>query len=154
MTDSENISYGSALATDIADLSALLTLLFNIEQDFDPDLAKQSQGLTLLLHKPNAAHVAVARNAAGTVIGMVTAQLIISTAQGAASAWIEDMVVATSYRGRGIGKQLLKNAHAWAKSQGATRLQLLVDTANSEAVAYYAHLNWQSTQLQARRIFI
>jgi GNAT superfamily N-acetyltransferase len=154
MTKTETISYGSALTADIADLSALLTLLFTIEQDFNPDLSKQHKGLELLLQNANTANIGVARNAAGKVIGMVTAQLVISTAQGAASAWVEDMVVAEDYRGRGVGKQLLKNAQAWAKSQGATRLQLLVDTSNSEALAYYAHLNWQSTQLQARRIFI
>lgn len=154
MTKTETISYGSALTADIADLSALLTLLFTIEQDFNPDLSKQHKGLELLLQNANTANIGVARNAAGKVIGMVSAQLVISTAQGAASAWVEDMVVAEDYRGRGVGKQLLKNAQAWAKSQGATRLQLLVDTSNSEALAYYAHLNWQSTQLQARRIFI
>lgn len=154
MTKAESISYGSAIAADIADLSALLSLLFTIEQDFNPDLSKQHKGLELLLHNANSANISVARNAAGKVIGMVTAQLVISTAQGAASAWVEDMVVASDYRGRGIGKTLLTNAQIWAKSQGATRVQLLVDSSNSEAVAYYAHLNWQATQLQARRIFI
>jgi len=154
MTNAETIAYGSALHSDISELSALLTLLFTIEQDFNPDLAKQQQGLKLLLQNPVTANICVARNSAGKVIGMVTAQLVISTAQGAASAWVEDMVVAAEYRGRGIGKALLNTAQAWAKSQGATRLQLLVDTSNSEGLAYYAHLNWQSTQLQARRIFV
>jgi GNAT superfamily N-acetyltransferase len=154
MTNTETISYGSALATDVADLSALLTVLFSIEQDFNPDITKQQQGLELLLQNPVTANICVARNSAGKVIGMVTAQLVISTAQGAASAWVEDMVVVAEYRGRGIGKLLLNNVQAWAKSQGATRLQLLVDTSNSEGLAYYEHLNWESTQLQARRIFV
>jgi GNAT superfamily N-acetyltransferase len=154
MTNVETINYGNAVHSDIADLSALLTLLFTIEQDFNPDSTKQQRGLELLLQHPATANICVARNAAGKVIGMVTAQLVISTAQGAASAWVEDMVVAAEYRGRGIGKTLLKNTQTWAKSLGATRLQLLVDTANSAAMDYYAHLNWQATQLQARRIFI
>ncbi len=93
-------------------------------------------------------------NAEGKVVGMVTAQLVISTAQGTPSAWIEDMVVGTLYRGHGIGKQLLQEAITWSKENGASRAQLLVDIANSEALAYYQHLEWQSTQLQASRIFI
>ncbi|MFZ2537716.1 MAG: GNAT family N-acetyltransferase, partial [Oscillospiraceae bacterium] len=87
-------------------------------------------------------------------IGMVTAQLVISTAQGTASAWIEDMVIDAAYRKHGIGKQLLQNTLAWAKTKGATRAQLLVDITNTEALGYYEHLQWKSTQLQARRIFL
>ena len=85
---------------------------------------------------------------------MVTAQLIISTAQGTASAWIEDMVIDAVYRKHGIGKQLLQNILAWAKTKGATRVQLLVDTANTEALGYYQHLHWEATQLQAHRMFL
>jgi GNAT superfamily N-acetyltransferase len=84
---------------------------------------------------------------------MVSAQLVISTAQGTASAWIEDMVIDAAFRGCGIGKQLLQKTLDWAKSKGATRAQLLVDIENSEALGYYQHLNWESTQLQARRVF-
>ena len=85
---------------------------------------------------------------------MVSVQLVISTSQGAASAWVEDMVIDEVYRGHGIGKQLLHNALIWAKNKGATRAQLLVDIENIDAVGYYQHLNWKATQLQARRVFL
>ena len=49
----KNISYGEANETDIADLVQLLSLLFNIEKDFNPDTSKQQKGLELLL-KSNA----------------------------------------------------------------------------------------------------
>ena len=150
----ENITYNEAVETDIADLVNLLSVLFSIEKDFHPDLAKQQKGLELLIKNNATTTIQVARNAAGKVIGMVTAQLVISTAQGAASAWIEDMVVDSSYRGLGIGKQLLEQILAWAKNKGATRAQLLVDIANTDALGYYEHLNWESTQLQARRVFL
>jgi len=150
----ENITYNEAVETDIADLVNLLSVLFSIEKDFHPDLAKQQKGLELLIKNNATTTIQVARNAAGKVIGMVTAQLVISTAQGAASAWIEDMVVDSSYRGLGIGKQLLEQILAWAKNKGATRAQLLVDIANTDALGYYEHLKWESTQLQARRVFL
>ena len=64
------------------------------------------------------------------------------------------MVIDEAYRGHGIGKQLLYNALTWAKNKGAIRAQLLVDIENIDAVGYYQHLNWEATQLQARRVFL
>jgi GNAT superfamily N-acetyltransferase len=150
----ENITYGEANETDIADLISLLSILFGIEKDFSADFTKQKTGLEMLLKNPQTATIQVAKNAAGKAVGMVSAQLVISTAQGAPSAWVEDMVIDSAYRGQGIGKALLQNALNWAKNKGATRAQLLVDIENSEALGYYQHLNWESTQLQARRVFL
>ena len=148
------VYYGVANQADIADLVSLLAILFGIEKDFDADFTKQQKGLDLLLKSSTTATIQVARNASGKVIGMVTAQLVISTAQGTASAWIEDMVIDAAYRKHGIGKKLLQNTLAWAKTKGASRAQLLVDTANTEALDYYQHLHWESTHLQARRMFL
>ncbi len=150
----ESINYQVASDSDIDDLVSLLSDLFTIEKDFNPDLSKQKKGLELIIKNRNTATVQVAKNTAGKVIGMVTAQLVISTAQGAASAWIEDMVIHSSYRGHGIGKQLLQRTLDWAKENGATRAQLLVDIENKEALGYYEHLKWETTQLQARRVFL
>lgn len=150
----ENISYNAANEADIPALVSLLGILFGIEADFNADNAKQKTGLELLLKNPQTATIQVARNPSNQVIGMVSAQLVISTAQGAQSAWVEDMVIDGAYRGQGIGKALLQNALDWAKNKGATRAQLLVDIENTEALGYYQHLNWESTQLQARRVFL
>jgi GNAT superfamily N-acetyltransferase len=150
----ENINYKVANESDIDDLVSLLSDLFTIEKDFSPDLSKQKKGLELIVKNQKTATVQIAKNTAGKVVGMVTAQLVISTAQGAASAWIEDMVIHSSYRGHGIGKKLLQLTLDWAKENGATRAQLLVDIENKEALGYYKHLKWESTQLQARRVFI
>lgn len=150
----KDITYGEAKEADMPDLVQLLALLFIIEKDFKPDTSKQQTGLALLVKNSATATMQVAKNDTGKVIGMVSAQLVISTAEGAVSAWVEDMVIDASYRGHGIGKQLLQNALTWAKNKGATRAQLLVDTANTDALGYYQHLNWQTTQLQARRVFL
>ncbi len=150
----ESIVYSEAKEVDIADLVHLLSVLFSIEKDFNPDLAKQQKGLELLIKNQYTATIQVARNNADKVVGMVSAQLVISTAQGATSAWVEDMVINEAYRGHGIGKQLLQNALTWAKNKGATRAQLLVDVENIDAVGYYQYLNWEATQLQARRVFL
>jgi GNAT superfamily N-acetyltransferase len=144
----------NANTQDIPDLIALLTILFGIEADFHADVAKQKKGLELLINHPENGVIKVAKNQKSQVIGMVSAQLVISTAQGSPSAWVEDMVVEDAYRDKGVGKTLLEAALIWAKSKGATRAQLLVDTENTPALGYYAHLGWESTQLQARKIFL
>ena len=153
MTDS-TISIRHALTEDIPALCSLLQQLFSIEQDFTPDLDKQTRGLQLLLAQPERGTIMVAQQSGGSVIGMVSAQLVISTAQGTPAAWIEDMVVDAGYRGRGLGRQLLDSILGWAKAQGVTRAQLLVDMDNHPAIAYYDHLGWNTTRLQARNRYL
>jgi GNAT superfamily N-acetyltransferase len=82
---------------------------------------------------------------------MASAQLVISTAEGAPSAWIEDVVVKQSLRGQGIARLLLQELLAWAQQHGATRAQLLADTTNVPALDFYRHTGWQPTQMFAWR---
>lgn len=151
---SERFTVGDAVLDDLPALVALLAELFTIEQDFAPDPAKQRAGLEQLIAAGDRAAVLAARDGAGAVIGMVTAQLVISTAEGAPSAWIEDMVVARNFRRGGVGRALLEAALAWAKARGATRAQLLVDLDNAPALAWYERLGWQPTRLAARRLYL
>jgi GNAT superfamily N-acetyltransferase len=145
-------TFEPARLDDVPDLIALLDTLFSIEQDFTPQSEKQRHGLERLLADPARACIMVAREPAGRAIAMVSAQLVISTAEGAPSAWVEDMVVSDSYRGQGLGKQLLAALLDWARDQGATRAQLLADLDNTPALAFYDHLGWQPTRLGARRV--
>jgi GNAT superfamily N-acetyltransferase len=141
-----------ATLADVPALSQLLDELFAIEQDFQPNGERQMRGMVLLLQHPDRACIKLARDDAGQVIGMASAQLVISTAEGGASAWVEDMVVRDGWRGHGIGRALLDSLMHWAKTKGATRAQLLVDLDNEPALGYYQHLGWQATRLGARRI--
>ena len=140
-----------AAKNDLPQLVALLRELFSIERDFTPDTGRQAAGLRLLLGDPRAA-VFVARGPHGEPIGMATAQLVVSTAEGALSAWVEDVIVAKDHRGRGLGRALVKAALNWASGQGATRAQLLVDVHNTAALHFYEKLGWDTTSLSARRI--
>ena len=146
------MNIANATLDDVPALSQLLDDLFCIEQDFQPNAERQTRGLNLLLQHPDSAVIMVARDTHGDLVGMVSAQLVISTAEGAASAWVEDMVVSEACRGKGVGRALLDSLQQWAKSKGATRAQLLVDLDNEAALGYYQHLGWQTTRLAARRI--
>lgn len=141
-----------ATLSDLPALVGLLADLFQIESDFRPDAARQEAGLRMLLSRAGDAAVFVARDGRGVAQGMVTVQLVVSTAEGARSAWIEDVVVRDSMRGRGMGRSLISDALAWATAAGATRAQLLVDTGNLPATAFYDRLGWKTTCLAARRI--
>ena len=143
-----------ATLNDIPELVQLLAELFSIEKDFKPDATKQIIGLELLIKNARQGVIKVARHSEGYIVGMVSAQLVISTAQGAPSAWVEDMIISKNYRAEGLGRVLLDAVLRWAKDKGATRAQLLVDTDNAPAIGYYQHLGWETTQLQAWRIFI
>lgn len=130
---------------DLDELTALLTLLFTLEADFSCNAAKQRQGLAMLLANDRGC-ILVAEEA-GQVIGMCTGQVVISTAEGGPSVLVEDMVVAPGHRGQGVGRALIKAMAGWAREQGATRLQLLADTNNAPALAFYQRLGWQATAL-------
>ncbi len=145
-----DLSIRRATSSDLDALVRLLGVLFSIEADFAPYVERQRRGLAMLLATPERAAVLVAERA-GAVAGMVTAQLVVSTAEGGPSALVEDMVVEANERRHGVGRALLAAAEAWAAERGATRLQLLADRENAPALRFYERLGWRWTQLVCLR---
>jgi GNAT superfamily N-acetyltransferase len=141
-----------ALEADIPALLSLLQSLFAIEKDFTADAQRQQRGLQALLRAPEDRAALLVARAGDAVLGMASGQLVISTAQGAPSVWVEDVIVAQEARGKGIGRALLNAIVAWARSKGATRAQLLADRNNSAALSFYAHYGLESTDLVALRL--
>ncbi|MEW6445796.1 MAG: GNAT family N-acetyltransferase [Pseudomonadota bacterium] len=146
-------AYSIDLATpgDIDALIGLLQVLFAIEQDFEPAPELQRCGLGMLLERPDAACIVVARHPRDGVVGMASAQLVVSTASGGYSAWVEDVVVAEAHRGQGLARALLDALSDWAEQCGARRMQLLADADNPPALAMYERLGWRPTRLFAWR---
>jgi GNAT superfamily N-acetyltransferase len=135
---------GPATPADLPALVDLLAQLFAIERDYTIDPKSQHRGLQLLIGAaPERAIISVAKEGPGNVVGLATGQLVISTAEGGPSAWIEDVFVEPSFRGRGIGTELLKSVLVWAAARGATRAQLLADRSNQAALRFYQRLGWQ-----------
>ncbi len=134
---------------DLVALVDLLRILFSIEADFDFDPAKQRQGLAMLLAHESA--VILVAEEAGQAIGMCTGQLTISTAEGGLSLLVEDVVVAESWQGRGVGRALLTALEQWGASKKVGRLQLLADRNNAAALEFYRKIGWQGTKLICQR---
>ena len=137
---------------DLSSLTRLLQMLFNIEADFTPEPEKQQRGLALLLADGRRGRIIVAE-VDGQIVGMCTAQLVISTAEGALSGLIEDLVLDENFRGYQIGQHLLNVMEDWCFTQGATRVQLLCDRVNIPALRFYVRMGWERTQLIGLRKF-
>ena len=131
---------------DIPYLVNLLKQLFSIETDFIIDIEKHKKGLQLLIEHKNTAKVLVAE-LEGKVIGMLSAQIFISTAEGDISIILEDMIIDELHRGKGIGKILLIKMENWAKENKIRRMQLLADISNKPALNFYKCLGWNSTNM-------
>ena len=143
---SDDVIVRSANGGDLDALVRLLAVLFSIEADFTPDPKRQRRGLTLMLQDRDQ-RIALVAERAGAVIGMITAQLVVSTAEGGPSALVEDLVVEAAERGRGVGGRLLRELESRARVMGASRLQLLADRENVEALRFYERAGWRPTQL-------
>jgi len=135
-----------AKAADLDTMVGLLRQLFSIEDDFVFNDIKQRHGLAALIadRERSTIQVATVRDA---VVGMCTAQINISTAEGGLTAHIEDMIVDSQFRGFGIGTALLEAVSNWAESRGCLRLQLLADKRNEKALRFYHHAGWTMTHM-------
>lgn len=143
------VSIREATVRDIPALAGLLADLFALESDFSPDTDRQQKGLAALLSAP-AARIFVAE-VDQCAIGMCTVQVVISTAEGGRVGLVEDVIVKSAWRGRGVGRALLAALEAWAHGEGLRRLQLLADMDNHPAHGFYRKNGWTETRLRAWR---
>ena len=136
--------------SDIKSMIRLLRILFSIETDFEVDESTQQSGLEMMLGNYTERCIIVAE-INQQIVGMCTAQILVSTAEGGRVAIIEDLVVEDAFRGQGIGKGLLLAIEGWSIAQDVRRLQLLADRNNTRALEFYKSMNWKYTQLKCLR---
>ena len=77
---------------------------------------------------------------------------------GEDSLLIENIAVAPSAQGRGIGRELMEFAEQRAREQGLPRLTLYSNEVMTENLAIYAHLGYREVERRAdggyRRVFM
>lgn len=132
---------------DLPKLSCLLMELFSIEKDFIFDSLKQTRGIMMLLKRHSNSVVFISEED-GVVNGMATGQLVVSTAAGAYSVLVEDVVVSREFRNMGIGKSLLDELESWGISKGALRMQLVADKNNTLAAGFYINSGWRESSME------
>lgn len=136
-----------ARTEDIPGICGLLTELFSIEADFEPDPVKQALGVGCMIDDRSGHTLLLVAESGSAVVGMATCQTLISTAEGGRVGLVEDVVVARQFRGKGIGSLLLEHITNWAKGQKLKRIQLLADKDNLPALAFYLGRAWKKTNL-------
>ena len=153
LTDSaKHLQIRPAVPGDIDVLTMLLELLFSLEADFSFNKNRHRKGLAQLLEAPSAC-VLVAE-VSREVIGMCSGQITLSTAEGGPALLVEDVVVRSDWQGQHVGKRLLLALTEWAGHKGISRLQLLADCNNTEALGFYRKVGWQPTSLIALRKYV
>lgn len=61
----------------------------------------------------------------------------VSTVDGDSVGEVDSIFVEESYRGQGIGGQLILRAVQWMEGEGASKMQLIVTYGNEEVLAFY-----------------
>ncbi|WP_345987104.1 GNAT family N-acetyltransferase [Sulfurimonas sp. HSL1-2] len=139
------ITIEAATEEDLPHMAELLGVLFAIEQDFEIDFDKQLSGITKL-YGHEGTDLLVARHE-GKVVGMLTMQRLISSAEGDYVGQIEDLVVLQEYRKMGVGSRLINKMRFMAQSYGYKRIQLAADIDNENAHNFYTRRGFRRTNL-------
>ncbi|MEC9487669.1 MAG: GNAT family N-acetyltransferase [Prosthecochloris sp.] len=127
-----------ATRNDIDDCISLLHHLFSQEAEFMPDRERQYRGLGMIVDRPEAGIIFIARHPSSrAVCGMVVLLNTVSTALGQRVLLLEDMVVDPASRGQGIGSQLLEAVSCYAEKHKFGRITLLTDSDNTFAHGFY-----------------
>jgi AraC family transcriptional regulator of adaptative response/methylated-DNA-[protein]-cysteine methyltransferase len=145
------VELGVARRDELAQLVALLTILFSEEAEFTPDYEKQTRALEKILSDESVGTVYVAREE-GRVVAMASLLYTVSTAEGGTAALFEDLVVLPTHRGRGIATSLVAFMIAEARSRGVLRLTLLTDMQNERAQALYRRLGFIDSSMKPMRL--
>jgi len=95
-------------------------------------------------------HLFFAINDQGEYMGMFAIGFYISPT--GKKAWIEDVVVAISYRGQGVGKFLIEFAIQYAKEQNADTLMLTSNPERISANKLYQNLGFQQKTTNVYRM--
>jgi GNAT superfamily N-acetyltransferase len=145
------LELGVARRDELAQLVALLTILFSEEAEFTPDYEKQTRALEKILSDESLGTVYVAREE-GRVVAMASLLYTVSTASGGKAALFEDLIVLPTHRGRGIATELAAYMIAEARNRGVLRLTLLTDMQNERAQALYRRLGFIDSSMKPMRL--
>lgn len=120
----------------VKDIAGLLPQL-----DKESSTAVTKELLDTVIKSPTT-KVFVAQDSAGKTIGMVT-MISYRKIEGKSKAWIEDLVVDSAYRGKGIGKALMLRAMDEAKKSDVRVVYLTSRPHRTTAHALYREIGFK-----------
>lgn len=87
-----------------------------------------------------------------TIIGSLS--LVFYNIPTGMKAWVEDVVIDQSVRGKGIGKALIEQAIVYAKQSGASKLDLTSSPERVAANKLYQKLNFEKRETNVYRLML
>jgi GNAT superfamily N-acetyltransferase len=96
-----------------------------------------------VLVDPQRGYILVAKDD-GRLIGVAYAATILSVEHGGYVAWLEELYVSPSYRGKGVGTALLEAVMAQARQLGLSVIDLEVDVEHRRAESLYRRFGFHS----------
>lgn len=122
-----------------ADLPIIEKLMIELIESMDNtegfDKNMVSENYRNLLNDVNS-HILVAETS-GTVIGFINFTIRRTLLHPALSGLIDELVVANSYRGKGVGKQLIYAAIEKCKQLGCCEVEVTTEFTNTNARTFY-----------------
>jgi ribosomal protein S18 acetylase RimI-like enzyme len=94
----------------------------------------------------------VARDEGGTIVGSLT--LAMFRIPTALRAWIEDVIVDASQRGKGLGEALTRHALQMAKDAGATTVDLTSRPSREAANRLYQRVGFERRETNVYRYYL
>lgn len=133
----EAIEIRPAVAGEVEGLLPLYEWLFTppgyTPRWWKPDRARQA--LAEAIEDADSAVLVAERN--GELVGICSAYLDLHSVRYGRRCWVEDLAVHPGHRSEGIGGRLLDEAEQWARSRGATHLELDTGVAREDAQRFY-----------------
>lgn len=140
-----------ATLDDLPRLVDLTMALFELEEDFTPDRAKQERGLRSILEQPSRGRIFVARTDY-ELLGMVNVLFTISTAMGGFVILLEDVIIHPDFRGQGYGTKLVEYVIDFAKRKDFKRITLLTDKISEESQRFFERLGFRHSSMIPMRL--
>jgi ribosomal protein S18 acetylase RimI-like enzyme len=88
----------------------------------------------------------------GTAVGLCLYFASYSTWRGKPGIYVQDLVVADSARGLGVGRRLLAETAAIARARGGSYLRLSVDDDNPRAQAFYRRSGFRHSETETIQV--
>lgn len=129
----------AAFEADVPQLLVLMRELADFE-DYLAEFAVDEGALLRNAFGPAAQCQVFVAESQGTLLGYAVAQLIAFTYDLRPTARLKELYVATPWRSRNLGRQLLSVLARWALEHGAGRLHWDVLNGNLRAEAFYHRL--------------
>jgi GNAT superfamily N-acetyltransferase len=133
----------SIRAAKTSDADAVVRLLGQL--GYDATVADIAARLARILTRSD--HRFVVAEADDLIVGWIHAS-VSEHIDSAACVLIEGLVVDRAQRGRGIGRVLLDDAEAWARTIGCSLVRLRSTDARTEAHQFYQHLGYTKVKTQ------